>query len=367
MDNKSKKLNKSESGFIQIPILLTFLILGAVATSGGYYAIQHSKKQGVVKNSEAEALLDVETKQEEKSLPQASVRIEETLGLKTVVSKIEKEEQKYNKNTEDRLNTKKSEDLAVKMSADLRQLAHIDNISNDVEDFELILNEVQASKERYITFAENAAGKRGDALSEFLIIAQSGDVRSFAQSLIDWQYKYKNEARATYAGLFNILENDISAYLNSTRSIKDTITQNQFSGDVDRLLFKNTKEKERFISLLARANEIAQELEQKKADYFTEELGYLRNLVLVSEVATSLKQQLSQVEQSAQQNPSPQFTTVIKCYTTTNDHIFDPSRTYSTRCELDTTTVAQKCAMATAARISGGAYISDSQPDPACQ
>lgn len=366
MDNKSKKFNKIDRGFIQIPILLAFLILGTVATSAGYYSVQHSKKQEVVKNSEIRVPLDVGAQQEEKSTAQSSVNSEETLSLKTTTPIVVKTEQKYSSNTEGASNTKKAEELAGKMSADLRRLTYIDNLNKDIEDFELLLKAVQTSKEQYISFAENSAGKRSGALSEFLVIATSGDVRSFAQSLIDGQHKHKNEARDTYVSLFNILENEFSAYLNSTRGIKEKIAQNQFSGDVDSLLFKDAKEKERFIGLLTRVNEIAQGLEQKKSDNFTEELGYLRNLVLVSEVATSLSQQLSQIEQKAQQISIPQFTSSIKCYTTTNDHIFDPSRTYSTRCEPDTTTTAQKCAMATAARISGGVYISDSQPDPAC-
>lgn len=84
-----------------------------------------------------------------------------------------------------------------------------------------------------------------------------------------------------------------------------------------------------------------------------------------TQLNTSIQASYNSINNQLQQRQT-QFkaaNTPIKCYTSTNDSIFDQNRTYSTTCQPDTRTPQQICDEKIAAWVGGGAYTSK----PSCE
>jgi len=259
-----EKIN-TQRGFIQIPILIAFIVFGAFVTAvGGYYisgqnqrSVEERPRAKIVETDTPAEIKEIELrKQDRKKLDgivsQMTANKESDENIQFIVNDFKK---KYGvsspSNSED---TKKddtvAEELMDKMIADLIQLTYVDELDKDIDDFNLILKEVRASKERYISFAENVARQRAVVLDEFLLIVSDVGIRNFVQDLVSDQHKYEVEARNTYEGLFGILEDEIVPYLSEVRNARERVEQNQFTDDIEKLLSKNNQQKERFVNFI---------------------------------------------------------------------------------------------------------------------
>ena len=87
--------------------------------------------------------------------------------------------------------------------------------------------------------------------------------------------------------------------------------------------------------------------------------GDIDSIARLSQLDASIRSSFENINRQVQQNQA-QFeaaNTPIKCYTTTNDSIFEKNRTYSTTCKPDTRTSQQICDEKIAAWLGNGAIV----------
>jgi len=311
-----KNIKNMRSGFIQTPILIILAAIGIFIVGNASYRFLDDNKTN--KDEEIKVLEEKPDKTKEVDLSNIfGEETEEKISTNSE-SKIrlypssEPEEEPaaevVSQTAGDADNNAETEtndyvdDLADRVAKEIKQPLYLGELDDDIDDFNRIIKAVQDDRERYISFAEKAARQRLDALNGFIYLATDPGIKNFVQSLADDEKKNSDEARKSYTELFGFLESEITDYITKLENAKEEITEDKFIGSVDDLLSQNTKQKEYFIGLMPQFTKSAQELEERKADNFSDGISYLHNLLAVSETLSSVNQKLSQIEQEAREN-----------------------------------------------------------------
>lgn len=381
MDNRSKKLNKSENGFIQIPILITFLILGAVATSGGYYAVKHNNKSEVIKVVNGNTVPDIEVKFEERSelgttkSVSSGLKLSEVSGVKWDDTIIESEASSVKEGKFIPQLTTMKEMVDELNEAESEVKTKIVRTETDISDLR-----IEKLKALIVPANLEVINKTYEVLIEIEEIRKSNIKLVLGSSLLGTLF-YSMEIDSTLKSLKNgETKEGISTAqkLVDTHSVRLDWLKDQSVKAVETAISENKAYAQEFLlrfdSTMSTANRYSE---------LTQMLGEIQQVrkdiesALATTVSNSYYIQPAQVVSQAQSSLS-----ASSCKFPTSKYVLIPGKgwvavmqcqngTYieASKYTPDTSTMTQQqvCDMRKAGQLSGGAYISDSQPDPVCK
>lgn len=450
MENKLKKLTSTQCGFIQIPMIIVFLMLGTVATSAGsYYAVQHSKKQEIVKVPELSTVFDRKINLEEiheikavgvvkgkvslnssqakaekvesqclmaaklnldtdtmglgeycknypKKYPEATgTEIKELenscLGLRKeyLINKYKKEEKECSEQQEqkqDNPNVEKAEKF-------------IDQLGTIREDVEILRKAGGEVKAKIISTETVISDTRIEKLEQLAASAPSETIVIIYRQLVSIE-----EIRKKGLG-FNLADYwpGVHVYSSEIGGVIKLLKNGDFENGLPKAQILVDAHSERFDKMKEQAAFAVENAIAKDKEYAQEFLARMENTGALSRSYASAVQALEEVSQARKDIekittdvtyegyfvPSSQVVSqtqnsasVSSCKYPTSKYVLVPGKGWTAvmQCENGTYIEADKyvpdisnmtqqqiCDMRKAARISGGAYISDSQPDPACK
>lgn len=380
----------TQQGFIQIPILVILIVLGTLATAtGGYYVVRQNQKietekEGIVETTEStsEALgIGLENQQPTEPTSEFSfadkirtVEPEEELNLDDY--KITDEP-----NTTDKKNTEFKE-LIVKAGEQIKLLEQDKNnfqlLKETTDDhYQKSTNHARAILSSWANVAEENAITVPSEYRQILllrrdsIISDQEYVVQYIKSLYEivglyfWDSQKGQSKESVIANYQSELNKCIELWTYNEADLSCKVT--------GLLLFAENEDTNDFIKIAEKLIEVDNLVLETISNHAERaEDNIINDLDRISRIMNSMyvfQIELDRISQQAQYSVSQPVFNIqsVRCYTSTDDHILDPNRTYTTICEPDTRSTAEKCASQTAARLGSEAYIVDSQPDTECE
>lgn len=205
-----------------------------------------------------------------------------------------------------------AQNLGKQLGEQVRNLVTLDE---SIERLEKILAEAKASEKRFADYAENSSSQRAQSLEALASNVSNANTKQFILNTANFHREYNANARSDYHKLYSPLLDAIDLWLEKILVTRGDVNQAIPPDDLDKTLAKDISEQERFISLIAYANKVAYDRETAHAEGFTQDLKYVRSLLLLDETLASVNLRLGEIEQSAISAKTP--STEIRCFATT--------------------------------------------------
>ena len=218
-----------------------------------------------------------------------------------------------------------------------KQLANglmtLTDLDNRIESLEKILAEARASESRYADYAEASAGIRTQSLETLSSGVENPNTKQFIVGIAESERKNAVGVRASYHKLYSPIYEAIVLWNDKILMARGDVNQGVPPSNLSEILTKDNFEQERFILLIQHANKIVYDLELKKTEGSTKDLGYIRNLLLLEETTASVNLQLGAIEQKSNSAKIP--STEIHCWATTqySGSLLNGKSETSIRCE----------------------------------
>lgn len=380
MGNKSKKLRRTQHGFIQIPILLVVLFSTLVGTigGGGYYVIEHklqSTKQNVAeKDKPATTTEDVATSTPLNHSFDDKIKNVSQSAKSTQGQGIDFKPLKTPKLPSVVLNGK---ERFQEFETRGKQLLTL--IEQDEKNFKLLTDTIAQHKKQSADHATQIMDE-WITLVEQTLASTPSQYGGLLLSTKNYLVSDRNRVVDYSNSLYDIVSND--SYLLKQEEItsleftkselveclkmneKEWIALNGESCTISFLEFLKPDYSKRLTDGANKLSEIdLMVLEAIGKGARSAEDDVRRNMDTIArytQLNASIQASYNSINNQLQQRQT-QFETAntpLKCYTTTNSSIFDKSRTYNTNCQPDTRTAQQICDEKIAAWLgSGGAFV----------
>ncbi len=394
MSNKESTQTRYSRGFIQIPFLLLIVFGALVTTGGGYYAIKHTpqsiQQRTIVEeeNKTATTSADVATTTE---LSFASKITQTTnspksqgimwdvpitppngLGYKPIKAKLTIPKADDNE--------KRFQEFVVQG----REMLVL--LEQNEKNFKLLTDTIAQHKKQS---AEHATQIMDEwvALVEQTIVSTPSQysglllsTKSYLVSDRNWVVDYSNSLYGIVSSGSYLLS---QTETNSLEFVKKKITE-CLSMDIEKWVVSDelacttgfldmksdySKRLTDGANRLAEVDLMVLETIGKHSRSAEDDVkGDMDSIARYVQLDASIRASYNSINSQLQQRQS-QFeaaSTPIKCYTSTNDSIFNPNRTYSTICQPDTRTAQQICDEKIAAWVSGASNGAVNGSKPTC-
>ncbi len=297
---------KTNRGFISI-FAAVLIVLGVTAVAGGgyvatQYALRDNTHQQPIAEEERIATSSTHT---QTSVPQEEQKDTEKPPLNLDDYKIESEQTEPSH----------PEDLADSMLADIERLTYVDTLEQDIVDFRRLLNAISKNEALYIKFAQDAGNDRADALDSLTSLTTNAELKQLISSSATDFRGHATNAADELSEPYELVASEVKKYLAATEAAKRAIEQGAPYNDAEGVIAENKQQFERLVSLLESADSAVRNVENAKADIYSETLSSIRDILAVQSVSFSLSAQLANIEQEALENTLPQ--TEIQCWATT--------------------------------------------------
>lgn len=348
MGNKSKKLNREQLGFIQIPILLLVLFGALGAAGGGYYVTKQSTphiQQGTVVNEENDIAttsvgIVASTTQEKRT--QLIDFVPTRLAPKTDLNKDKEHFQEFETKGKQLLALIEQEEGNFKLLTDTiaqhkkQSAEHATQIINEwitlvdqtLASTQSLYSGMLNSTKDYLTFDRDWVVAYSDSLYD--IVSSGGYLL---------EQKEKNSVEFVKSELRRCLKMDAKEWV-ALNGESCTISFFEFlKPDYSKRLTDGANR-------LAEVDLMVLETIGKHARSAEDDVrGDMDSIARYTQLSASVQASFNSINNQTQQSQTQlkAVNTPIQCYTTTNSSIFDKNRTYNTTCQSDTRTPQQLC------------------------
>ena len=381
-------MKNNQLGFIQIPLLLIIILGTLVVTGSGYYTTKH-KPQIIQQNTIIK---------EENKTATTSIGVATTSGL-SFASKIRQATSSKG------LGYKPLDlsDYSVAIVDDIKQSTKLEPVIQKTDDSEKSFQEFGVRGREILALLEQDENN-SKLLTDTIAQHKRSSAELATQMMDAWITLVDQNISSVsnqYSGMLNSTKNyfifDKSYLVNYSNSLYDIVSSGAYFLDqkeIESLEFVKKKVKECLamsIKEWVASDELActTDFLEMKPDYSERLTSGANRLAEIDDMALGvikkhaqsagddIRSDMDSIARYAQLDASIQASynsinnqlqqrqaqfeaanTPIKCYTSTNDSIFDQNRTYNTTCQPDTRTAQQICDEKIAAWAGSGAYTS---------
>lgn len=308
MSNKESTQTHYSRGFIQIPILFLIVFGVLVATGGGYYATTYKPR-----DAQQNTIVREENKTATTSGLSFASKIRQVTPLapETVQQKPQGLGYKPIEPSEVQATPKETEQNFSALKAEILGYLEV-----DIKDLSALRENVAGDKERWATLSENVASQRAKSLDTLASGISNPDIRAFVEDTADHYWEDKAQARARLTDFYKVLQVAITERLGQTTNMRDEIAKGLAPEGFEKLLLGNESEILRLLNFGMKFNDTAYNMEMRRSDGYSDDLGRISTLISAYGVVVSTSQQLTQLEAEARKASIPK--TEFRCRATTD-------------------------------------------------